>query len=412
VRELLRHRDFRLLWAGLVVSLLGYGIYLVTIAWLAYQISDSPAVLAATGVAWTLPSVITFPFSGALSDRIGRRPLMLTADLLRAGATAAIAALDATGAVEVWHLIVLSAVFGLGEALYGPSFTAIVPELVPQRLLVQANALDQSMRPLAMQFLGPAIGGLLVASLGTAAAFLADSACLLVGAATVAMLQGGRAPVAEHEPGSMLEQLREGFAYVRHTTWLLTSLLSFSVTVLVFWGPTDVLLPYVVKNDLGNGAGGFGLVLACGGAGAIGAAAAISRFGLPPRRLAFALLSFVVSCCATAGYGFAHHLWQMAAISAIGGAGFSAALVAWGTLMQTRVPGRLLGRVSSIDWMLSTMLAPVSFALVGPVSSLVGVRATLVASGLVSAAVLLGALVAVPELRVRESEHAVSGEEI
>jgi MFS family permease len=390
VRELLRHRDFRLLWAGLVVSLLGYGIYLVTIAWLAYQISDSPAVLAATGVAWTLPSVITFPFSGALSDRIGRRPLMLTADLLRAGATAAIAALDATGAVEVWHLIVLSAVFGLGEALYGPSFTAIVPELVPQRLLVQANALDQSMRPLAMQFLGPAIGGLLVASLGTAAAFLADSACLLVGAATVAMLQGGRAPVAEHEPGSMLEQLREGFAYV----------------------PTDVLLPYVVKNDLGNGAGGFGLVLACGGAGAIGAAAAISRFGLPPRRLAFALLSFVVSCCATAGYGFAHHLWQMAAISAIGGAGFSAALVAWGTLMQTRVPGRLLGRVSSIDWMLSTMLAPVSFALVGPVSSLVGVRATLVASGLVSAAVLLGALVAVPELRVRESEHAVSGEEI
>jgi len=282
VWELLRHRDFRLLWAGLVVSLLGYGIYLVTIAWLAYQISDSPAVLAATGVAWTLPSVITFPFSGALSDRIGRRPLMLTADLLRAGATAAIAALDATGAVEVWHLIVLSAVFGLGEALYGPSFTAIVPELVPQRLLVQANALDQSMRPLAMQFLGPAIGGLLVASLGTAAAFLADSACLLVGAATVAMLQGGRAPVAEHEPGSMVEQLREGFAYVRHTTWLLTSLLSFSVTVLVFWGPTDVLLPYVVKNDLGNGAGGFGLVLACGGAGAIGAAAAISRFGLPP----------------------------------------------------------------------------------------------------------------------------------
>lgn len=402
MRELLHHRDFRLLWAGLVVSLLGYGIYLVTIAWLAYQISDSPVVLAVTGVAWTLPSVLTFPFSGVLSDRIGRRPLMLAADLLRAGATAAIAVLAATGQVQVWHLIVLSAVFGLGEALYGPSFTAIVPELVPERLLVQANALDQAMRPLAMQFLGPAVGGVLVASLGTTAAFVVDSACLLVGAVTVAMLHGGRAPGGERQPSSMLAELREGFGYVRHTTWLWTSLVSFSVTVLVFWGPTDVLLPYVVKNDLGGGADGFGLVLACGGAGAIAAAAAISRFGLPRRRLVFALLSFVLSCVATAGYGIAHQLWQMAVISAIGGAGFSAALVAWGTLMQTRVPGRLLGRVSSIDWMLSTMLAPVSFALVGPVSSLIGVRATLIASGLAGGAVLVAALVAVPELRRAE----------
>ena len=82
----LRDRDFRLLWAGMTVSLLGDGVYLVAVAWQAYDVSNSPAALAVTGVAWTLPTVLLLPFGGTLSDRIGRRPLMITADLLRAAA--------------------------------------------------------------------------------------------------------------------------------------------------------------------------------------------------------------------------------------------------------------------------------------------------------------------------------------
>src|SRR5437868_3288898 len=167
----LRMRDFRLLWIGLTVSLLGDGIFLVAIAWQAYEISNSPVALAVTGVAWTLPSVLVLPFSGVLSDRLGRRPLMIVADLLRATAAAGIALLAVLGSIEVWHLIVLSVVFGAGEALFGPSFVALVPEIVPERLLVKANSIDQAMRPLAMQFLGPAVGGVLVASAGTGTAF-------------------------------------------------------------------------------------------------------------------------------------------------------------------------------------------------------------------------------------------------
>src|SRR5262245_1762610 len=128
MRALLGLRDFRLLWTGLIVSLLGDGVYVVAIAWQAYQISNSPVALAVTGVAWTLPSVIVLPLSGALSDRLGRRPLMIAADLFRAVAAATIAVLAIAGHVQVWHLVVLSAVFGLGESLFGPSFTAIVPE--------------------------------------------------------------------------------------------------------------------------------------------------------------------------------------------------------------------------------------------------------------------------------------------
>ena len=171
----LRLRDFRLLWTGLTVSLLGDGVYIVAIAWQAYQISNSPFALAVTGVAWTLPSVIVLPFSGALSDRLGRRPLMIAADLLRAAAALGIGLLAVAGQVQIWHLILLSIVFGMGEALFGPSFTAIVPEIVPEHLLVQANSLDQAMRPLAMQFLGPALGGALVASVGPGSAWTPSS---------------------------------------------------------------------------------------------------------------------------------------------------------------------------------------------------------------------------------------------
>jgi MFS family permease len=394
----LRLRDFRLLWIGLTVSLLGDGVYVVAIAWQAYKISNSPFALAVTGVAWTLPSVIVLPFSGALSDRVGRRPLMITADLLRAGAALGIGLLGAAGRVEIWHLILLSVVFGLGEALFGPSFTAIVPEIVPEHLLVQANSLDQAMRPLAMQFLGPALGGALVASVGPGSAFLFDAGTLTFGALMLALMHARPAP-RETEQTRLVDDMREGASYVRSHVWLWSTLLAFSVTVLVFWGPTEVLVPWVIKNDVGGGAGGFGLVLAAGGAGAIIAAVTISAVGLPARRLGLVYAAFIVAGYGTALYGVVQELWQMAVIAGLAGACFSAGLVAWSTTMQSRVPSELLGRVSSLDWMVSISLLPVSFALVGPISRLIGARATLVLAGTVAGTILLIVLATVPELR-------------
>jgi len=404
----LRIRDFRLLWAGMTVSLLGDGLYVVAIAWQAYQISNSPYALAVTGVAWTLPTVLVLPFSGALSDRVGRRPLMIGADVLRAVAAGAIALLAARGGIEIWQLVVLSAVFGTGEALFNPSFVALVPEIVPDSMLVQANSLDQAMRPLAMQFLGPALGGALVASAGTATAFALDAASFVFSAAMIVLIRAR--PATRTEPrASLFTEIGEGVAYMRREVWLWGTLLAFSITVLVFWGPIEVLVPYVIKNDIGGGAGGFGLVLAAGGAGAIAAAITTSLAGLPRQRLTLCFLAFIVAGCGTAFYGIATALWQMAVIAAVAGACFAVGLVSWGTIMQTRVPPDLLGRVSSLDWMVSISLLPVSFALVGPISGLVGVRQTLIAAGLGSAGVLVAALLWLPGLRDIDRIQPVAG---
>jgi MFS family permease len=394
----LRISDFRLLWAGMTVSLLGDGLYVVAIAWQAYQISNSPYALAVTGVAWTLPTVLVLPVSGALSDRVGRRPLMIVADLLRAAAVGGLALLAVLGTIEVWHLIVLSVVFGTGEALFNPSFVALVPEIVPEPLLVKANSLDQAMRPLAMQFLGPALGGVLVASVGTGTAFALDAASYLFSAVMILLIRAR--PAVRHEPReSLLAEMGEGVAYVRQHVWLWGTLLAFSITVLVFWGPIEVLVPFVIKNDLHGGAGGFGLVLAAGGAGAVVAAVATSIAGLPRQRLALCFATFIIAGFGTAFYGVATALWQMAVIAAVAGACFAVGLVAWGTIMQTQVPAELLGRVSSLDWMVSISLLPVSFALVGPVSGLLGARTTLMAAGIGSGSILFAALIWLPGLR-------------
>jgi MFS family permease len=168
-------RDFAFLWAGACVSLLGDGVYLVALAWQVYALSNAPTALSLVGVAWTLPLAIFLLFGGVLSDRMDRRRLLVAADVVRGLAVATIGVLSIADAIELWHLIALAAVFGTGEAFFGPAFSALVPQIVPRHLLVEANSLDQFLRPFAFNLAGPALGGLIVASLGAGEAFLLDA---------------------------------------------------------------------------------------------------------------------------------------------------------------------------------------------------------------------------------------------
>ena len=159
----LRIRDFALLFGGTTVSLFGDGIYIVALAWQVYDLSNVPTALSAVGVAWTLPMVIFLLIGGVLGDRFDRRKLMIAGDAIRAVAIAAIAVLALSGVIELWHLIAFTVLYGVGDAIFAPNFQAVVPDVVPQRLLVEANSLQQLAEPVAFRFAGPAIGGLLVA---------------------------------------------------------------------------------------------------------------------------------------------------------------------------------------------------------------------------------------------------------
>jgi Transmembrane secretion effector len=388
-------RDFALLWTGAAVSLLGDGVYIVAIAWQVYELSNSPAALSLIGVAWTLPMAAFLLVGGLVSDRLDRRRIMIATDIVRACAVGAIAVLSLSGALELWHLFLLAIVFGTGDAFFGPSFNALVPQIVPQPLLVEANSLDQFIRPFAMALAGPAIGGATVAALG------ADAGSFLVSALAISLIAARPLRAPAEERSSALADIREGFRFVRAHTWLWGTLLGAAISLLAFWGPIEVLVPYRIKNDFGGGADDFGLVLAAGGIGAILAAIVMAQLGLPRRHMTYMYVAWAAGCLGIAGLAFATTLWQAMASSFVQQALFGSGLIVWGTLMQSLVPTRLLGRVTSLDWLVSTSLVPISFALTGPVAAWIGAEATLAGAGVIACVATLGCLF-IPGMRDTE----------
>ena len=400
----LRHRDFRLLWSGMCVSLLGDGVFLVAMAWQVYALSNAPTALAVVGIAMTVPTIAFLLVGGALSDRLDRRRIMLTADVIRGLAVGLIAMLSLTGALELWHMVVLVGVYGAGTAFFTPAFDAIVPDVLPADELAQANSLDQFVRPLALRLAGPALGGVLIDLVGIGAAFALDAASFAVSAAAL-LLMRSRARGHSEAGGSIGGEIRAGFAYIRRHVWLWATFASAAVAYLLFMGPAEVLLPFVVKNELGGSAGDLGLVFAAGGLGSLGCAVVIGQRGLPRRDITFMYLVWTAATLAVAGYGLADAVWQLMLASLAFNALETAGTIVWATAKQRHVPPALLGRVSSLDWLISIGLLPLSFALCGPVSGAIGAQATLIGAGLIGGVITFGALL-LPGMRAIEGREA------
>jgi MFS family permease len=386
----LRIRDFKLFWAGQSISLIGDGIYTIAVAWQVYSLSNVPTALAVVGIAQTVPLIAFILVGGALADRLDRRLLMIVGASIPGVAIAVLAALAFTGALVLWHVWVISAAVGLGRAVFGPASGAFVPDIVPSNLLVEANSLAQIVRPLATTLIGPALGGVLIAALGTATCFAIDAASFA--AAVLALLVIRSRPIVRAEKTSMLADIREGFSFIRRHVWIWGTLGMAALWVVVLLGPVDVLVPYIVKNDLGGGAGALGLVYACGGIGAIGAAAWTGQAGLPRQPVTRMLLGWSLGCATVTGVALATAAWQAALALLAFQALLTFSEIVWITLLQRLVPAYLLGRVRSLDWLLSIGLVPISFALTAPIAGAVGARATLTGAALISATVAVATL--------------------
>jgi MFS family permease len=393
--EPLALRDFRWLWAGMTVSLLGDGVFLVALAWQVYDLSNVPAALSVVGVALSAPHLVLLLLGGVLSDRADRRRVMITADLIRATAVLCIGLLSIAGALRLWQVIGAAIAYGGANAFFGPAFDAIVPELVPTDRLAQANSLDQFVRPTAGRLAGPALGGLIIGLLGVGSAFVLDAATFVVSIVCI-WLMHPRARRLEDGAGSegpsTFEDLRTGFRYVKSHVWLWGTFLAATLAYLLFMGPVEVLLPYIVKNDLGGDATLLGLIFAMGGLGAIGGALIVGQRRFPRRYVTFMYLTWALATFAVAGYGLARASWQAMVASLLFNGLEAAGTIVWATMKHRMVPLGLLGRVSSFDWFISIGLVPASFALTGPVASVLGARATLVWAGILGGCVTLSAL--------------------
>jgi MFS family permease len=409
----LAHRDYRLLAGGMSVSLLGDGVFLVALAWQVYTMSDAPTALATVGIAMTIPTIACLLIGGAVSDRFDRRLVMLIADAVRAVVLAALAALAVTGALAFWELLAIAVVYGAATAFFNPASDALVPQLLPADKLAQANSLDQLIRPLALRLAGPALGGIAVGAIGAGWAFALDAGSFAI--SVVALVAMSRAPASVAgasfadsdtgtETGSGFREIRAGLRYVRSHAWLWATLVTAAVAYLLFMGPTEVLLPFIVKHRFADGARDLGLIFAAGGLGSLACAVAIGELGLPRSALTFMYLTWTVATVAVAGYGLSSGLWGLMLASVLFNTLETAGTIAWATVKQRHVPSQLLGRVSSLDWLISIGLLPLSYALTGPISADLGARRTLIWAGVLGAVVTFAPLLS---RRVRRS--AVDG---
>ncbi|ADB30001.1 major facilitator superfamily MFS_1 [Kribbella flavida DSM 17836] len=388
----LRHRDYRLLWTGLAVALLGSGLWLVALAWQVIELGGGPVQLSVVTTAYSIGLVVCVLFGGIAADRLPQRTVIVTADVVRGVVLLVVAGLALGGLLEIWHLAAGAVIIGAGEAFLIPAYTALVPRLLPPDELLAANGLEGTLRPLAQQATGPVIGGLVIAAISPGVAILVAGLTYLFSAACVLAMNLRHEPAGPAQPDddaeaapsgirAMGRDLVEGWSYVRRTRWLLASLLFGTVFVLLILGPLEVLLPFAIRDQLGGDAREFGLVMAAFGIGGAVGALLISSRKLPRRYLTVMTLMWGLGSVPFVVLGFAEDLWLMAAGAAIVGATGSAAMVIWGTLLQRRVPDHLRGRIASLDFFVSLLLMPVSMALAGPAGSLFGVTAVFVVAG-------------------------------
>jgi MFS family permease len=387
----LRYRDFSLLWTGQTVSMIGDGIYVVAIAWQVYDLTnDSTTALALVGVAWTLPVVLLSLGAGVLADRFDRRRLLIAADLMRLVAIGGLGALSIGGDLTMPRIVALVVLFGMGQAIFNPSLTSIVPTIVPEDMLVEANSLAQFVRPVTYTLIGPLLGGLIVGAAGTGWAFVVDAATFGVSAVAVSLIRTRPPPRSTQHAVSAWAEAKEGMRYVRQHRWILLAMLAATVSLLCTWGPWETLVPYVIRKDLGGSARDLGLVFAAGGVGAVLAAIVMGQRGALPRKpITILYLAWALAMFMTAAFGLVAHVWEGAAVAFISEGSITVLIILWFTLLQRLVPRELLGRVSSLDWLISAAGVPISFAIVGPLSGAIGVDATLLGAGVLGGLVTL-----------------------
>jgi DHA3 family tetracycline resistance protein-like MFS transporter len=320
-----------------------------------------------------------------------RRWMMISADTIRGLATAAGAVLAITHHLTLWELGLVVGLGGFGQALFAPAFGSIVPEIVPTEMLPQANSLDMFVRTSA-GLVGPAIAGVVIAVAGVGWAFAIDAATF--GVSTITALALTPRPferLVERRPA--WREARAGFAFVRTHTWLWATLLAGAFANIAS-GARNVLLPFVIKYDLHASARALGFIYAAASAGALLSSFVFGQRGMPRRPVLVAYIGWSFSILAIAAYGLGQSVAQLLCFGFVGGIGMAIGNALWGTLMHQNVPRHILGRVTSIDWMVSLSLWPLAAAGAGLVANVVGARTTLVGAGCLGLLVCLGFLAA------------------
>ena len=392
--EPLRHRDFRLLWAGQGVSLVGNFVFGVALPFQFFALGASAVQLGTSFAIATATQLVLLLYGGVIVDRVPRRRVILIGDLVSGVVVGTIGLLSVNGLLRVEHLYVGAVFFGASAAFFMPAIGAIIPELVPSDILVQGNAL-RGMSRQGARIIGPALGGLLVVTAGSGWAFLFDAATFLV---SFAALFATRRP--KHEVRvrrSVLMEIREGLAFTFSLPWLWITIALFAFINAAYSGPLSVGLPILVRDVMKGDATVFGLLTAAAAVGEIVGGIFVGQVRIHRNGIAMYVFSGI-GALSIAGFGLVPVL--PAPFLCAAGIGFSLSGFGtlWETAVQKNVPRDLLGRVGSVDWFGSFLMGPIAPVVAGILIQDYGPQPVFIGGGAFAIGLSLGALL-VPSIR-------------
>jgi MFS transporter, DHA3 family, macrolide efflux protein len=359
-------RTFLLIWLANTVSTVGSGLTGFVLGYWVYQQTGSATQFALIAASTSLPGILLLPFAGAVVDRHDRRVVMIVADLVAALCTGALALLYATGALEVWHIWLATALSSACSAFMLPANAAIVPLLVPKAQLGRANGLSQTGN--ALGIIAPVIAGFLVGVVGVAGVMAVDLATFVLAAAIFLWVRIPTPPASAEGArarGSIFRQAAFGWSYLRRHRALFWLMMLFGLTNFFVASVSVLVLPLILSFTTVAVAG---VLYGCGGAGMVVGGLAMSAWGGPKRRIHGVLGFMALGGLALALHSLAPSPLLIAFVAPL--YLFTIPIVSGSStaILQARVPSDVLGRVFATASMLARLSAPLAYFLAGPLA--------------------------------------------
>lgn len=385
----LNHADFRIFFAGQLVSLVGTWMQSVAQAWLVLQLTDSPFKLGLIGTLQFTPMLLLAVVAGAVADRLPKRRLLVVTQTALACQALLLSILVFTGSVQYWHVGVLALLLGLANTIDMPARQSFVALLVGKDDVINAVALNSAAFN-AARIVGPAVAGLIIARFGLAPAFLLNGLSFIVVIAALLTLRAEGLSL-RRAGTTMGEEIREGVRYAIQTPRIRLMLWLLGVVSLCVFN-FSVFIPLLARDVLGLGAEGFGFLMASVGVGAVAGALTLGMAGRPQLPIPAIFTAAVIACGGTLGMSAVRD-FRVAALVLLA-IGFSAIVLAasCNSALQLTAPDELRGRVMSLYTLVFGGTFPIGAFLVGAISERWGVGAAFLgagASGLIALAIIM-----------------------
>ena len=390
--DVLHERNYARYLSALVVSHLGGGMANVALAFAVLEFgtaTDLGIVLLAREV----PMIVFLLLGGVFADRIPRRTILISTDLVKGVAQVATAALLFTGSAHVWNVALLQIAFGVANAFSRPVQVGLIKETVSDGRLQEANALAQLSRS-TLSVISPALGALIVTLGSPAIAISVDAVTFFAAATLISTIR--LAPLVRAATKSVVGDLREGWREFIARPWAVAIIGSFGLFQLTYFPALLVLGPTVAKDHLG-GAAGWGVILAVESLGAVVGGLFALRLRVK-RPLVWSELLVMPAGLLLAALAFPLPLFGIAAVGFFVGVGFALGETLYITAFQRNIPEHALSRISSFDWFGSVALNPIGYALIGPIAAAFGTSQTLFVAAALNVLVCVS-VVLVPSVR-------------